>query len=325
MSDFRVGITGVGLALPGVDDPADLLRATTTGPAGEPVVPADRIGRKGLRYKDRATQLALVAVRDALRDSRLIPADGERCGLGAGTAVVASSNLGNLDTVCRTASAIATESVESISPMGLPNASSNVVASSVAIRFGLRGPNLMVCNGATSGLDTVRWAARLIRAGRAERAVVIGVETHNEVTEALTGHPAATALDGAVALVLEGVTAAERRAVPLVAELGDQTRRGSVDACVAALLATPGPTPGAWFTSEGFDGDRTVPGTDGMPRHALDAVLGHASGALGVAQCAAAVGLFTADGPGTVLLTNGDDDGDAVAGLLLRRTGEGGR
>ncbi|MER5493745.1 beta-ketoacyl synthase N-terminal-like domain-containing protein [Streptomyces sp. NPDC002490] len=321
MSTLRVGITGIGSALPGVDVPADLLRAAADG---GPVVPADRIGRKGLRYKDRATQLALVAVRDALRDSRLVPADGEGCAWGASTAVVASSNLGNLDTVCRTAAEIATDSVEGISPMGLPNASSNVVASSIAIRFGLRGPNLMVCNGATSGLDALGWAVRLIRAGRAERAVVVGVETHNEVTEALTGHPATTALDGAVALVLEGVPAAHRRGVPPVAEVGDQARRGSVDACVAALLAAPGPVPGGWLTSEGLDPDRPVPGTEGMPRHALDAVLGHASGALGVAQGAAAVGLLTGDGPGAVLLTNGDDGCDAVAGLVLRRAGEAG-
>jgi monoamine oxidase len=64
--------------------------------------------------------------------------------------------------------------------MDLPNASSNVVASSVAIRFGLRGPNLMLCNGATSGLDarlhvphvSTAETVRLVRAAKARGARV---------------------------------------------------------------------------------------------------------------------------------------------------------
>ncbi|GAA4656334.1 hypothetical protein GCM10023347_02120 [Streptomyces chumphonensis] len=314
MSAPSVHVTGIGLALPGVTRAADLLRAA---PGADAVSPAERIGRKGLRYKDRATQLALAAARDALREARLITEESETCALGASTAVVASSNLGNLDTVCRTAAEIAEQSVDGISPMGLPNASSNVVASSVAIRFALRGPNLMLCNGVTSGLDALRWGASLIASGRAARTVVIGVETRNEVTDALTGHAGPDVLDGAVAVVLErAVDARERGVVPL-AELGAYTRGGSVAECVAALL--PDDT-GAdvWFTPQGFDAELPVPATRGLARHDLSRNIGHASGALGVAQCAAAVGGFAGNDLGVALLTNGDDGSDAVAGLVLR-------
>ena len=75
-------VTGTGIALPGVESTVDLLAraAAGAGPAagpraGEPVDPVDpaaRIGKNGLLYKDRATQLALVAGRDALVDSGLL-------------------------------------------------------------------------------------------------------------------------------------------------------------------------------------------------------------------------------------------------------------
>ncbi|MFE5122235.1 beta-ketoacyl synthase N-terminal-like domain-containing protein [Streptomyces sp. NPDC056669] len=305
----EVVVTGVGLALPGADTPGALLRRTAcpvTGPAAEPFDTAARIGRRGHRYKDRATRLALCAALDALRNAQLIPSDGEEMTVPGDTVgVVASSNLGNLDTACLTAAAIAERSAVDLSPMSLPNASSNVIASWVAIRHGLRGPNLMLCNGATSGLDAVHWGATLVAAGRVRRAVVIGVETHNAVVEDLLGRSADELLDGAAALVVEGARWAEARGARAAAALGRYERRAGLSGCVEALLPG-GAAPGVWFTperyAEGPAGDGAVAGavTDGpagavpvpesVPRYDVTSAVGRASGALGVLQCAAAIG-----------------------------------
>ncbi|MEU5030376.1 beta-ketoacyl synthase N-terminal-like domain-containing protein [Streptomyces milbemycinicus] len=334
----EIVVTGVGLALPGADTPRELLRAVDESGVGRPYEPFDtgaRIGRRGHRYKDRATQLALCAAQDALRDAALIPGDGEELTVPGGTVgVVASSNLGNLDTACLTAAAIAEDSVAGLSPMGLPNASSNVVASWAAIRFGLRGPNLMLCNGATSGLDAVHWAATLVAAGRVRRALVIGVETRNAVVEGLlSSAPGDSAddllLDGAAALVVEGAAWARDRGARPVAVLGRYERRTALADCVRALLPDDA-APGVWFTPEGYGTPRdasatSAPVPDGVPRHDLTAAFGRASGALGVLQCAAAVGwLGTAEGradAGDALITSGDDTTDAVAALLLSPPG----
>ncbi|MES4908106.1 MULTISPECIES: beta-ketoacyl synthase N-terminal-like domain-containing protein [unclassified Streptomyces] len=339
-------VTGVGLALPGADTPRQLLCSADTLDANRPHEPFDtgaRIGRRGHRYKDRATRLALCAAQDALRDAALIPGGSEELTVPGGTVgVVASSNLGNLDTACLTAAAIAEDSVAGLSPMGLPNASSNVVASWAAIRFGLRGPNLMLCNGATSGLDAVHWAATLVAAGRVRRALVIGVETRNEVVERLVNGPAGEPLlDGAAALVVEGAAWARDRGVEPVAVLGRYERRAGLAACVRALLPE-GAAPGVWFTPEGYGTPRAasaaagapavpapatapVPFPDTIPRHDLTAAFGRASGALGVLQCAAAVGWLGAAqgaaGSGDALATSGDDTTDAVAALLLSPPG----
>jgi 3-oxoacyl-[acyl-carrier-protein] synthase II len=318
-------VSGVGLALTGADTPDALLRgARAPGHAPEPFDTGARIGRRGHRYKDRATQLALCAALDALRDAALVPADGTELSVPGDTVgVVASSNLGNLDTTCLTAAAIAEDSARSLSPMSLPNASSNVIASWIAIRHGLRGPNLMLCNGATSGLDAVHWAAMLVAAGRVRRALVAGVETRNAVVADLLGRPAGDLLDGAAALVVEGARWADERGARAVAVLGPYERRAGLAGCVRALLPEDGDGPGIWFTPERYQEPAAgtgVPVAPSVPRHDVTMAFGRASGALGVLQCAAAVGWLGAAGPGLgqALITSGDDTADAVAGLLLR-------
>jgi 3-oxoacyl-[acyl-carrier-protein] synthase II len=303
-------ITGVGLALPGVTELNDML-SPTRNVAADAVHPASRIGRRGLRYKDRATQLALCAAHDALADAELW--DGAALRVPAeSVAVVASSNLGNLDTVCAVASTIASEGVAGISPMDLPNASSNVVASSVAIRFGLKGPNLMVCNGATSGLDAVYWAATLIAAGRAECALVIGVETRNEVVDRLVGAVPDDLLDGAVGLVLR------RTDVQAGITIDRYVRTHDLATCVNSLIDSPNPAFGTWYVPQRYRGKVPSPWLAGVPRRDLTETVGRASGALGVLQCVAATGWMRAGHAAPVLLTVGDESDDASAGLVLQ-------
>ncbi|MFE0106738.1 beta-ketoacyl synthase N-terminal-like domain-containing protein [Streptomyces sp. NPDC059009] len=286
-TDSPVVVSGAAVLLPG----ADTVRALAEGPAegGAPVEPAAHVGKKGLRYKDRATQLGYALTKAALRDAGLLDAgdgkgDGSLTVPPATVGVVASSNFGNLDTVARALDTIRTETVTATSPMDLPNASSNVIASSAAIRFGLRGPNLMVCNGETSGLDAVHWAATMIAAGRVERVLVLGVEPDNDVVRRLTG--GAGSVDGGAALVLEAGRAAAARDASVRAVLGPYHR--------AAADADPaGPD---WRA----------------PAH-----LGRASGADGVLQVAAAVGRFDAGERGPVRAVSGTAADDASADLLL--------
>ena len=303
-------VTGVGLAMPGNCSAADLLSRHAEG--AEPVDPAALIGRKGLRYKDRATQLAMCAADAALRDARLLGADGlalEPESIG----VVVASNFGNLDTITKIVATIANEQgAQGLSPMDTPNASSNVIASTVAIRFGLRGPNLTVCNGATSGLDGIRWASGLMAAGRADRILVIGVEPDTDaVRRLLDDRPP---IDGAVAIVVETPTAARRRHAPAQARIGTTVRAGGT---AQALGMLGDQAPAAWYAPE--DGAATPPDSTvaGIPRHDLTQRWGIASGALGVLQCAAAIGSFAAGCPGPVYVVAGGDGDDASAALVL--------
>jgi 3-oxoacyl-[acyl-carrier-protein] synthase II len=282
-------VTGIGVALPGVESTVDLFArvagagaaaAPRAGEPADPVDPAARIGKKGLRYKDRATQLALVAGCDALVDSGLLESaarDAARTVPGSRIGVVVSSNLGNLDSVCDVAATIARDgTTRLLSPIVTPNLSSNVIASELAIRFGLRGPNLMVCNGETGGADALGWAVALLAAGRARHVLVVGVEPDNEVVRRLLG--GRPGLDGAVALVLEAAATVAGRGRPGRAEIGGYVRSADVPA-VLDRLAGAGEAR-AWYVPAGG----AVPAglLAGLPRHDPAAGFGVPSGALGV-------------------------------------------
>lgn len=209
-----VVITGVGIAIPGLAEAADLLGPEAPDGGFDP---ATGLKGRAMRHKDRASRLALRAVGPALRQAGLLSADGETyTGPGDTTAVVISSNLGNLDSVCDFVETITEHTVTGLSPLGLPHTSSNVIAGWIAIRYGMRGPNLTVCNGATSGADALYWARNLLAVRRAETVVVIGVEPHTEpAARLLEDGSGRGVLDGAAALVLESAErAVERGARP---------------------------------------------------------------------------------------------------------------
>ncbi len=301
MSGF---VTGVGSAVSGADSIGDLLTADRSG---APVDAAARIGRKGLRYKDRATQLALCAADAALRDAGLW-SDAGLAVPGGEVAVVVSSNFGNLDTVCRVAQSIGEVTSAGISAMDIPNASSNVTAAEVAIRYGLRGPNLTLCNGGTSGLDAVFWARTLLAAGRAEQVLVVGVEPDNEVVRRFAGRD--LVLDGAVALVVEGAGAADNRGVRTRASLGLPVRAADTAGCVDRLTGAGAP-PAMWLVPES-----TPDGLlNGVTRVNLWPTWGAASGAAGVLQCAAAVAWLDAGRPGPVYAVASGVE--ASAGIII--------
>ncbi|WP_346775900.1 beta-ketoacyl synthase N-terminal-like domain-containing protein [Micromonospora sp. HNM0581] len=278
-----VRVAGWSLHLPGAgtlaDDLADWSGVPVQRLAGAlaGAVPAERahetLGRKGLLYKEPATRLALCAVHRALG---LAPGRVRPDGVDPETAVVVAGNLGNVATVAELARTIHAEGGRAVSPLAAPNASSNVLASTIALWFGFGGANLMLCSGATAGLDAVRTAALLLRAGRAGRVLVVGSEPADETAIGL--HQAGCATSqlraGAACLVLT-------RAAP--------SGRGPV-LLTAARQATCRLGPG------GFD-----PATR----------WGDCYGAAGVVNLALAAALLDAGGSGPIAVTCGDDtDGE---------------
>ncbi|MFB6891042.1 beta-ketoacyl synthase N-terminal-like domain-containing protein [Kitasatospora sp. NPDC056327] len=319
-----VHISGLGTALPGVPGPHALLDA----PRHEPRDPAAALRGGGLRYKDRATRLALAAALAALADARLLDDEGNLTVDGEDFGVVVSTNWGNVDTVCDTSATIRRHSYRATSPMLLPNTASNVTASWLAITHGLRGANLTLNNGPTSGLDAVHFARTLIAAGRLRRALVVGVEPANDpVRRLLDGSPGPGALlDGAAALVAEAADAVRERAVTPLARIGRYARAGDLAAATAAARRGESAPPGTWWTPEPpLAGPAPGPVTAGTA-HALHALHGRCSGALGVLQCVAATAGLARDHGESALaatghgpLDTGAGQDDAAAALWLHR------
>ncbi|WP_326613584.1 3-oxoacyl-ACP synthase [Streptomyces scopuliridis] len=301
-----VSVTAHALHVPGADGTtAGAAGALFTSVAPEPACGPDEahtvLGRKGLLYKEDSTRLALCAVHRAfgLPPGKLRePLPG-----AAGTAVVVSSNFGNVRTVRDIVAEMRAGSGHDVSPLNGPNASSNVIASTLAIRYGFTGPNLMVCGGATSGLDAVRLGALLLRAGRARRVVVVGVEPDDEVARGLAAlRPGGAGLRSAAACVVLEPEAEG----PRLGSVRHHARPGApaeAGAPAALRLAAPGTAD----ISGGVD---------------LTDHVGETYGALAVLQLAvAAAWLSSGERSGGALITCGDDE-DGYASVRLDPAGD---
>ena len=146
--------------------------------------PEETINKRGLRFKDFATKIALCAVGDALIDAGLIEERNEKINR-SDIAIIVSSNFGILDTVGKTVKTIHETHVDNTIALDLPNLSSNIIASTIAIWYSLTGPNITICNGSTSGAEAIQMAKIILAGNRASKAIVVGVEPYNEFVETL--------------------------------------------------------------------------------------------------------------------------------------------
>ena len=145
------------------------------------------------------------------RPPRARTAAGKPAGPVAGgerTAVVVSSNLGNVATVCEIAAAVHFRDFREVSPLQTPNASSNVIASTIALRFGFTGRTS--CCATARPPDPTPSARRPV-AGRppGRSRAVVGVEPDDKVAQLLAARRSADAgrtqplVRAAAALILE--------------------------------------------------------------------------------------------------------------------------
>lgn len=317
-----IAVTGIGWEIPGWEAKPLLAAIEATVEYGE-FDPKPILGKKGLRYKDRATLLALCAVHKALQDRGLLDVEPER---RVNIGVCVSSNFGNVDTVCLESEIICREHVDKTSPMNLPVASSNVIPASIAIRFGFKGINLMLCNGATSGVDAVHIAANMLRSGRAEKMVVVGVEPLNAITEKLMLEcdPENATSDGlshgelAACLILEPLECNST-----TASYGTVGEYGFVPSGQA--WAPKFTVPDVWFvptqrTQRARDLVKNAQGNGfaGVPTIDVSRQTGELYGALGVFQVLVALLYLKDSAKKQALVSNGLAFGDGLSSIELR-------
>ena len=176
----RVFITGLGLVSPigaNVREYWNSLLEESRLPDQGYAELADRIANRYIYIHDgiledeaemgRATALSLEAVRQALEDAGIAQDYDLRCGAMVGTTMGDEAKL------------------EAARPIEeAPSARQDYpfqVASAIARRFGLYGPNLQVSNACTSGLYAVDLAADAIRRGEADAMVCGGVECASRI------------------------------------------------------------------------------------------------------------------------------------------------
>ncbi|MCK2241339.1 MULTISPECIES: beta-ketoacyl synthase [unclassified Crossiella] len=266
----RAVITGIGVTAPGgigtqpfwdllVSGRTATRRITAFDPAAHRCQVAAEIDfdpllhgltRQEVRRTDRATQLALVSAREAVLDSGLV-IDGElaeRTGVALGSAVGGTTTLereyavlsnGGKDWVLDPAYA-----VPHLYEGFLPSS----IAAEVAVRTGALGPASVISTGCTSGIDSVGYAAELVRDGAADVMITGATDApispitltcfdSIKATSARNDDPATacrpfdrnrTGLilgEGSAVLVLEEYEHARRRGATIYAEVGGYAAR----------------------------------------------------------------------------------------------------
>ncbi|WKK27100.1 beta-ketoacyl-[acyl-carrier-protein] synthase family protein [Streptomyces olivoreticuli] len=266
----RVVITGIGVRAPGGNGTEafwDLLTAGRTATrdisffdaspfrsriAGE--VDFDAVAEgfspREIRRMDRATQFAVACAREALLDSGLETGglDPHRVGVTLGSAVASATSLENEYLVMSDAGKEWLVDPDHLSPHMFDYHSPGIMSAEVAWAMGAEGPVTMVSDGCTSGLDSVGYAARLIREGSVDTVVAGAADTPIspivvacfdaiKATTSRNDDPAHASrpfdgsrngfvlAEGAAMFVLEEYEAAKARGAHIYAEIGGYATR----------------------------------------------------------------------------------------------------
>jgi 3-oxoacyl-[acyl-carrier-protein] synthase II len=298
--DFADGLSrGLGTAAPLPVGRADV-------PVGEAcLVPdfdiATVLGKKGTRSMDRATAMAVAAIDELLGgpNGQRLGGRSEDIGLALGTSTGCVQSTMNF-----TRDSLTGQRPYLVDPAQFPTTVMNCAAGQSAIWHRLKGPNATVAGGRVTGLLTLQYALRLLRAGRAQALLCGAVEEFSAARAWLAWHarPDETTApvlgEGAAIWLIERPTSATagsaeigRAGLTEVAGLefgfaadADEIR-GALADCLSRLLGAAAIEPGQISVVA----ESGAPGADGeSERAALADVLGGASPR--VVNCAAMIG-----------------------------------
>ncbi len=135
--------------------------------------PTDFMEQRDARRSDRFTQFAVASAVEAVEAAgwtNNVPYDTERVG------VVIGSGIGGIETLEASHRILLERGPSKMSPFCVPLLMVNGAAGSVAMRFGLHGPNYASVSACATGAHAIGEAANMIRHGIADAMVAGGSE-----------------------------------------------------------------------------------------------------------------------------------------------------
>jgi 3-oxoacyl-[acyl-carrier-protein] synthase II len=139
-------------------------------------------GTREARKMDRFTQFAVAATMEALgqADFTIDASNRDRVGVLIGT------GIGGITTLLEQAEVMRERGPDRISPFLIPMMISDSAAGMLAIRLGVRGPNMALATACASGSNAIGEAADIIRRGAAD-AMIAGASEASIVALAMGG------------------------------------------------------------------------------------------------------------------------------------------
>jgi 3-oxoacyl-[acyl-carrier-protein] synthase II len=202
--------------------------------------PSNVLDRKEIRRNDRATQMALVCIREAFDDAglpeRLEGAEAEATGILMG------SGLGGTNTLIDQIAITRIEGPNKVSPFFIPMAIANMPSGVAGIMFGAQGPNYSTTSACASSGHAIGEAYEIIKRGDADMMVAGGCEapvadatvagfarmkalsTRNDDPQGASrpfdvDRDGFVVAEGSAALILEDLEHAQRRGARIYAEV----------------------------------------------------------------------------------------------------------
>ena len=151
--------------------PLERLRVTIGGQV-RGFDPALHFHEKKLPLYDRFTQFALVAAREAVKQSGLVLAGD----LARQCAVIVATGIGGQTTQDEGFKRLYGENADRIPPLSVPRAMPSAATSHVSMEFGLRGPSFGVTSACASSNHALAIAFDMVRLGRVPAALAGGSE-----------------------------------------------------------------------------------------------------------------------------------------------------
>ena len=254
----RVVITGLGTICPNGNDVSSSWESIVNGQSGVELIQKfdtsefttkfgatvkdfdknENIDPKDSRRLDPFIQFGLAATAEAIKDSgiNLNDHDLDRVGVSIG------SGIGGLETIEKNSLLLKDKGPKRISPFFVPGSIINMASGTVAIKYGLRGPNLSMVSACSSAGHSIGYSARSIAYGEVDIMVTGGAEAAMSPL-GLAGFNAAKALstrndspkeasrpwdkdrdgfvlgEGSGVLILEDLESAKKRSAKIYAEI----------------------------------------------------------------------------------------------------------
>lgn len=127
---------------------------------------------KDAKRLDRSSQFAIIAAREAVKDSKLNPENTDYDRVG----IFVSSGIAGLNSIEANSEALFTKGNRRISPMFIPMAIANMPAGNISIEFGFKGESVSIVTACASSTHAIGEAYKTIKHGYEDVVLAGGTE-----------------------------------------------------------------------------------------------------------------------------------------------------
>ena len=134
--------------------------------------PEEHFEKKEIRRLDRYAQIAIVAAREAMKDSKINMEEENKTRVG----VIVSSGIGGLTTIEQQKEVLINKGPDRVTPFFIPLSINNMAAGNISIEIGAQGESFAISTACASATHSIGECYRLIKHGYQDVMLAGGTE-----------------------------------------------------------------------------------------------------------------------------------------------------